>query len=65
MEAGRGASTTVAGAVVYDQEQATRRPVGLLTEDLADKVVECCDAVLPFAAAEQSGSMHVPGGEVG
>ena len=65
MEAGSGASTAVAGAVVCDQEHALRRPVGRLTEDLADKVVECCDAILALAAAEQFGSMHVPGGEVG
>jgi hypothetical protein len=64
-EAPSGAPTTVAGAVIHDEEHAARRPVGFLTQDLANKAVECRDAVLALAATEQLGSMHVPGGEIG
>ena len=39
-------------------------PIRFPAHDLADEAVECRDTVLAFAAAEQSGSMHVPRGKV-
>ena len=60
-----GALATMAGAIVCDQEHAAARPIRLVAHDLADKAMECRDAGLALAAAEQSGSMHIPRGKVG
>jgi len=52
-------------AVVGDEEHTAGGAIRLLVHDLRDKALESSDAVLAFAAAEQLGPMHVPGGEVG
>jgi hypothetical protein len=64
-EAVSGAPSTVAGAIVCNQEHAAGRAIRLLAHDLADQTMECRDAVLALTAAEQPGAMHVPRGEVG
>ena len=48
-----------------DEEHTAGGAIRLLVHDLSDKALESSDAVLAFAAAEQLGAMHVPGGEVG
>src|SRR5208337_3002315 len=59
-----GAPATMAGAIVCNQEHATGRPIRLMAHDLANQAMECRNAVLALAAAEQPGSMHVPRGKI-
>ena len=58
------ASTTVARTIVGNQEHTAGWPIRFPAHDLTDEVVEDRDTVLALAAAEQSGSMHVPRGKV-
>ena len=60
-----GAPATMAGAIVCNQEHAAGRPIRLMAHDLANQAMECRDAVLALAAAEQPSSMHVPRGKIG
>jgi hypothetical protein len=53
------------GAVVSDQEHAVGGSVRLLTHDLRDQSVEGSNPGLALAAAEQFGTVDVPGGDVG
>ena len=57
--------TTMGGAIVSDQEHATRRTIRLPAHDLNNEALESCDAVLALAAAKKLGSLHVPCSEVG
>jgi hypothetical protein len=57
--------TTMGGAIVSDQEHATRRTIRLPAHDLNDEALESGDAVLALAAAKKLGSLHVPCSEVG
>lgn len=56
--------TTVRGAVVDDPEDAPRRGIGRHRHHLIHQAAEGCDAGLGFAAREQLGPVHIPGGEV-
>ena len=60
-----GAPATMAGAIVCNQEHAAGRPIRLMAHDLANQAMECRDAVLALAAAEQPRLMHVPRGKIG
>ena len=55
----------MSGAVVDDPEHPRGRAVGLLAHDLRDEAIEGSDAGLGFAATEDLGPMHIPGGQVG
>src|SRR5688572_9169336 len=52
-------------AIVDDPEHPAGRAVGLMAHDLIDQTVEGRDSGLGFAAAEQLGTMDIPGGEIG
>jgi hypothetical protein len=54
----------VARAVVGNQEHVTCRSVRLLSHDLPNQAMESGNAVPPLAAAEQSGPMRIPCGEI-
>jgi len=60
-----GTSAAMARAVVDDQEHAACRSVRLLSHDLTDQTMERGNAVPALAAAEQSGPIYIPCGEIG
>ena len=64
-QSGSGSPAAMGRTVVGDEEHTSSGAVRLLAHDLSDKALERSDAVLAFAAAEQLGAMHVPGGKVG
>ena len=60
-----GARPTVRRAVVDDPEHAARVTIGRTRHDVLDQPVEGGDPGGGFAAAKESGVMHIQGGQVG
>ena len=55
----------MSGTVVYDPGDAAGVVVGRAGRRLLSQPVERCDVILRFAAARDSGVMHIPRGDVG
>lgn len=60
-----GSDAAMSGAVVHDPEDTTGIVVGWSCHDLVDQSIKGCDAIFGFTTAENSGVMHVEGGDIG
>lgn len=65
LKSGDGALAAVTAAVVDNPEDTAGAAVGFLAHDLFDQPVKGRDPAFVFAAAENLGAMHVPGGQIG